>query len=65
MADPQRDDGPDGPVVTPEMIDAGEAVYREWVEGREWDYRAFIARLYSTMWTTDAKKRSQATSPQG
>ena len=35
--------------VTPEMIEAGVAALQEWQRSAEWDYRAFVARLYRAL----------------
>jgi hypothetical protein len=35
--------------VTPAIIDAGAAVYREWAESAKWDYRRFLSRLSVAM----------------
>lgn len=35
--------------VTPEMVEAGVSVLKEWQESDDWDYRAFVTRIYRVM----------------
>ena len=49
MVDGSRQAGAEEIEITEGMIEVGESVFREWQESTEWDYRAFIRRLYRSM----------------
>ena len=41
--------GQAGAEVTPEMLEVGIRELRQWQEGSEYDYRAFLTRLFLAM----------------
>ena len=41
--------------VTPAMIEAGVAEFRKWQEGSDYNYRAFVTRLFRAMLSAQPK----------